>query len=357
MAMLARKLLESPDISCEICVTGQHAEMLDQVLDLFAIAPTYRFASMSANQSLSDLTCKLLQGLQATIVASCPDLVLVHGDTTTTLAASLSAFYHKVPLGHVEAGLRTGNLSSPWPEEANRLLTARLASLHFAPTEAAARNLSSEGVAESQVFVTGNTVIDSLIWMSDQIDRDVPFLSKIQDRLPFLKSREKKVLVTTHRRENQGEGLKRILSALSELSKQGHIIILPVHPNPNVRGPIIDRLRGQHGVHLIAPLDYRDFVAVMKFCDVVLTDSGGIQEEAPALGKPVLVMRDTTERPEGVAAGTARLIGSDVGQIVSQTNRLLTDEREYQSMSKAVNPYGDGRASQRIIDAILTYQN
>jgi len=336
-----------------VCVTAQHREMLDQVLELFEITPHHDLDIMKPGQDLFDVTSNVLLGLKPVLKQEQPDLVLVHGDTTTSMAASLAAFYMQIPVGHVEAGLRTHDIYSPFPEEVNRQLTGRIATHHFAPTEQARSNLLAEGVAEDRIVVTGNTVIDALLSVVEKA-RMVPFSDKLQDQLPFLNSREslqRLVLVTGHRRENFGRGFEEICQALSQLAvKYPEVhIIYPVHLNPNVRDPVNRVLSGVENVHLLEPLDYLPFIKLMDLSYLVLTDSGGIQEEAPSLGKPVLVMRDTTERPEAVEAGTVQLVGADSGNIVAAVERLLNDSVAYKAMSRAHNPYGDGHACERIL--------
>jgi len=336
-----------------VCVTAQHREMLDQVLGLFEITPHYDLNIMKPGQDLFDVTSNVLLGLRSVLKEEQPDLVLVHGDTTTSMAASLAAFYLQIPVGHVEAGLRTHDIYSPFPEEVNRQLTGRIVTHHFAPTEQARSNLLAEGVAEDQIVVTGNTVIDALLSVVEKA-RMVPFSDEILSQLPFLAAEESSpriVLVTGHRRENFGRGFEEICQALSQLATQYPEvqIIYPVHLNPNVREPVNRVLSGVENVQLIEPLDYLPFIKLMDLSYLVLTDSGGIQEEAPSLGKPVLVMRDTTERPEAVEAGTVELVGADSSNIVAAVERLLNDSVAYKAMSRAHNPYGDGQACERIL--------
>ncbi|RJO62172.1 UDP-N-acetylglucosamine 2-epimerase (non-hydrolyzing) [candidate division WS5 bacterium] len=342
-----------------VCVTAQHREMLDQVLNLFDIDPQYDLNVMTDDQTLSDLTVKVLSGITKVLEKEKPDMVFVQGDTTTTFVTSLAAFYMRIPVGHVEAGLRTLNKFSPYPEEINRRLTSSMSDYHFAPTEQAKDNLIKEGASESFVFVTGNTVIDALKIvikkhnkMSERRKWKDFFLS--EHNISLLDS-VKTILVTGHRRESFGGGFKRICEALSKLAKKnpGLQIIYPVHLNPNVRKPVYSILSNIRNIKLIPPLDYEPFVFLMNNSYLILTDSGGIQEEAPSLGKPVLVMRDTTERPEGVEAGTAKLVGTRTENIVKETGKLLDDRSEYERISKAVNPYGDGKASNRIVEIIL----
>ncbi|MFU9137541.1 non-hydrolyzing UDP-N-acetylglucosamine 2-epimerase [Erwinia tasmaniensis] len=354
MAPLVHALAQDSEIEARLCVTAQHREMLDQVLKLFAIVPDYDLNIMRPGQALSEITSRILEGLKGVFAEFTPDVVLVHGDTTTTFAASLAAFYHRIPVGHVEAGLRTGDLYSPWPEEANRTLTGHLASYHFTPTETARANLLRENLRGDRMFVTGNTVIDALFWVRDRVLNDETLRNSLAARYPFLKAGKKMILVTGHRRESFGGGFERICSALAEIARlhPDVQIVYPVHLNPNVSEPVNRILRGIDNIVLIEPQEYLPFVWLMLHAWLILTDSGGIQEEAPSLGKPVLVMRDTTERPEAVEAGTVRLVGTDVQKIVSEVSRLLTDELAYHSMSRAHNPYGDGQACQLIVQAL-----
>ncbi|MEB6334567.1 non-hydrolyzing UDP-N-acetylglucosamine 2-epimerase [Serratia rhizosphaerae] len=358
MAPLVHALAQDEAFEARVCVTAQHREMLDQVLRLFEIVPDYDLNIMQPGQGLTEITCRILEGLKGVLEAFKPDVVLVHGDTTTTLATSLAAFYQRIPVGHVEAGLRTGDLYSPWPEEANRTLTGHLAMFHFAPTENSRQNLLCERVPDSQIFVTGNSVIDSLFWVRDRVMSDARQREALAQRYPFLDDDKKLILVTGHRRESFGGGFERICSALAEIARQHPDVqvVYPVHLNPNVSEPVNRILKGIDNIMLIDPQDYLPFVYLMAKSTIILTDSGGIQEEAPSLGKPVLVMRETTERPEAVDAGTVRLVGTDVATIVAAVGRLLTDENEYHAMSRAHNPYGDGHACQRILEALKNYQ-
>ena len=354
MAPLVHALALDGEIEARLCVTAQHREMLDQVLQLFAIVPDYDLNIMRPGQGLTEITSRILEGLKVVFNEFRPDVVLVHGDTTTTFAASLAAFYHRIPVGHVEAGLRTGDLYSPWPEEANRTLTGHLATWHFTPTETARQNLLRENLPASRMFVTGNTVIDALFWVRDRVLSDEQLRGSLATRYAFLKADKKLILVTGHRRESFGEGFERICSALADIARRHPEaqIVYPVHLNPNVSEPVNRILSGIDNVVLIEPQEYLPFVWLMDRAWLILTDSGGIQEEAPSLGKPVLVMRDTTERPEAVDAGTVRLVGTDKQKIVREVTRLLTDEEAYQSMSRAHNPYGDGLACERIVQAL-----
>lgn len=355
MAPLVKALGRSERIQARTCVTGQHRQMLDQVLDLFEITPQYDLNVMQPRQTLAMITSQILLDMQPVLQDFRPDLVLVHGDTATTFAAALAAFYEKIPVGHVEAGLRTGDLYSPWPEEANRCLTGRLARWHFAPTAQTRDNLLGEGVVGEHISVTGNTVIDALL-MTERKLRDDPALSQAQQqRFGFLRPQARMVLITGHRRENFGGGFERICEAIAKLARQHPEVdfVYPVHLNPQVREPVNRLLNGQDNIHLIEPQDYLPFVYLMGRSHLILTDSGGIQEEAPSLGKPVLVMRDTTERPEAVQAGTVALVGTDVDAIYTSVHRLLTDEARHHAMAVAHNPYGDGQASARIVQFLL----
>lgn len=358
MAPLVHALSKDKAFETKVCVTAQHREMLDQVLKLFDIKPDYDLNIMKPGQGLSEITCRILEGIKPVLEEFKPHIVLVHGDTTTTMATSLAAFYQQIPVGHVEAGLRTGNIYSPWPEEANRVITGHLATYHFAPTEGSRLNLLCEGISENKIFVTGNTVIDALLSISDRFLFDDKLRSEMDSFYPFLKENKKIILVTGHRRESFGDGFERICSALAEiaLAHPEVQVVYPVHLNPNVREPVQRILSGIDNVILIDPQDYQPFVYLMNHAYLILTDSGGIQEEAPSLGKPVLVMREATERPEAIAAGTVRLVGTDIAKISQEVTRLLDDEKEYQAMSRAHNPYGDGKACQRIVEALKTYQ-
>ena len=349
MAPLVKALEASPQLEVKVCVTAQHRQMLDQVLELFQIAPDFDLDLMRPGQSLTDLTCNILQGLDRVLSDWKPDWVLVHGDTSTTLAASLAAYYRRTAVAHVEAGLRTHDLYSPWPEEGNRQITGRLARLHFAPTEAARANLLQEAIPDAQIHVTGNTVIDALLSVSARLDTDAAVRESVEQSLPALDPNRRLVLVTGHRRENFGSGFESICRALKDIAREpGVQVVYPVHLNPQVQEPVNRILGAAENVRLIPPMDYLPFVALMKKSHLILTDSGGIQEEAPSLGKPVLVMRDTTERPEAVSAGTVRLVGTNHERIVEESLRLLTDPVAYQDMAVSHNPYGDGQACVRI---------
>lgn len=348
-----------------VCVTGQHREMLKQVLELFDIKPDYDLEIMKEGQDLYDVTTRVLLGMREVLKKTKPDVVLVHGDTTTSTAAALAAFYQQIPVGHVEAGLRTHNIYSPWPEEMNRQLTGRMATYHFAPTELSRDNLLAEGVATDRIFITGNTVIDALLQVVTRVKGNADLRNEVSRKLlqfgydvNRLEAGRRLVLITGHRRENFGEGFLNICRAIQTLSKRFPEVdfVYPMHLNPNVRKPIReifgDNLGGLDNLFFIEPLEYLQFVTLMDRSSIVLTDSGGIQEEAPGLGKPVLVMRDTTERPEAVKAGTVKLVGTDYNQIVDNVEKLLTDNAAYAEMSRANNPYGDGKACSYIADAL-----
>ncbi|MDG9899917.1 non-hydrolyzing UDP-N-acetylglucosamine 2-epimerase [Klebsiella grimontii] len=358
MAPLVHALAKDPHFEAKVCVTAQHREMLDQVLKLFSIVPEYDLNIMQPGQGLTEITCRILEGLKPVLESFKPDVVLVHGDTTTTMAASLAAFYQRIPVGHVEAGLRTGDLSSPWPEEGNRTLTGHLATYHFAPTETSRQNLLRENIADNRIAVTGNTVIDALFWVRDWVLSDETLRNELTQRYPFLANGKKMILVTGHRRESFGRGFEQICHALAEIAANNPDvqIVYPVHLNPNVSEPVKRILGHVENVMLIEPQDYLPFVWLMNRAWLILTDSGGIQEEAPSLGKPVLVMRDMTERPEAVSAGTVCLVGTDSQRIVNEVTRLLQDESAYQAMSRAHNPYGDGQACHRILSALKNNQ-
>jgi UDP-N-acetylglucosamine 2-epimerase (non-hydrolysing) len=357
MAPVVKALKGASQIDTRVCVTAQHREMLDQVLSLFDIVPDYDLNLMKPGQGLFEITVNALTGLKEVFAKAAPDLVLVHGDTTTTLSASLAAYYERIPVGHIEAGLRTGDIYSPWPEEINRKVTGAITRLHFAPTEKSKQNLLAENIREDDIFVTGNTVIDALMEVVRKLEADTR-RSKEFDEAFGIDPTKRTVLVTGHRRESFGDGFQRICNALARLAERDDIkIIYPVHLNPNVKGPVEQYLGTTEHISLIPPQDYLPFVHLMRRADVILTDSGGVQEEAPSLGKPVLVMRDTTERPEAVQAGTVKLVGTDSDLIVDQVRCLLDDQKAYESMSRAHNPYGDGEASGRILQAILNFEN
>ena len=355
MAPVIKELKESFEVF--ICVTGQHREMLDQVLEVFNIRPDYDLNLMKRDQDLFDLTKNILLKVKKVIEKISPNLILVHGDTTTAMVTSIAAFYLKIPLGHVEAGLRTKNLYSPFPEEFNRQIISKSTSLNFAPTEIAKRNLLDEGIKEDSIFVTGNTVIDALLEVSKDIDFH-EFSSEVLNQCSFLKesSSKKIILVTGHRRENFGKGFQEICNGFLKLADRTDIqIIYPVHLNPNVKSIVLELLSSKENINLINPLGYLDFVKLMKMSKIIITDSGGIQEEAPSLGKPVLVVRDTTERPEGINSGNLKLVGANSERIVSEVNNLLDNNEEYRKMATSINPFGDGKASSRISEAIKKY--
>ena len=355
LAPVIRALKAHPDFDCRVCVTAQHREMLDQVLEIFGVVPDVDLNLMRSNQTLAGLTARAIDGINHYLAEEKPDAILVQGDTTTVLAGALTAFYHKIPVGHVEAGLRTGNMQSPWPEEANRVLTTRLAHWHFAPTELNKQNLLKEGVSEERIFVTGNTVIDALMLAVEKIKRIPPSITGLPEASLNFLSGKRMILITGHRRENFGEGFENICHAIAELAKKFPDVhfIYPVHLNPNVRDPVcrILKVASFVNIHLIEPQSYLPFVALMMRADLILTDSGGVQEEAPSFGKPVLVMRNTTERPEAIEAGVVKLIGTGCQSIKKNVCILLENPIERHEI---INPYGDGKASQRIIQNLET---
>ncbi|KHK54542.1 UDP-N-acetylglucosamine 2-epimerase [Burkholderia sp. A9] len=351
MAPLVHALRGKPGVECRVCVTAQHRQMLDQVLELFEITPDYDLNLMKAGQTLQSITCDIVSEITPVLESFRPDYVLVHGDTTTTFASALAAFYLKIKVGHIEAGLRSGDMYSPWPEEGNRKLTGQLADIHFAPTDASRENLLAERVHDEDIIVTGNTVIDALLTVTQRLDRDVMLQRQMRDAFPMLRAGRRMVLVTAHRRENFGDGIRNICRAIRQLAAQYSDVdfVYPIHLNPQVKLPAEEILADIANVHLLNPQEYLPFVYLMSRSTIILTDSGGIQEEAPSLGKPVLVMRDTTERPEAVAAGTVRLVGADSHRIVAACRELLDDPVRYEEMARAHNPYGDGRACERIV--------
>jgi len=355
MAPLVHALAEDSRFESKVCVTAQHREMLDQVLELFEITPDFDLNIMKAGQTLNEVTARILLELKPVLQEFKPDVVLVHGDTATTFAATLASYYEQIAVGHVEAGLRTGNIYSPWPEEGNRKLTGALTKYHFAPTETSQQNLLDENYSQDSIVVTGNTVIDALLMVKDKIDNDVDLNSTLSASLPMLDESKKLILVTGHRRESFGGGFERICEALAITAKRypDAQILYPMHLNPNVREPVNRILNGIDNIYLIEPQQYLPFIYLMNRSHIILTDSGGIQEEAPSLGKPVLVMRDTTERPEAVDAGTVKLVGTDIEKITSSLSELMDDEDSYKAMSFAHNPYGDGKACQRILDNLI----
>lgn len=367
MAPLVKEFQKNKDnFQTIVCVTGQHREMLDQVLNIFEIKPDYDLNIMKQGQDLYDVTARVLLGMRDVLKESKPDVVLVHGDTTTSTAAALAAFYQQIPVGHVEAGLRTNNIYSPWPEEMNRQITGRIATYNFAPTPLSRENLIKENVSEKSIVVTGNTVIDALYWVVNKIKKDSELDNELNDVLlksgydvNRLKDGKRLVLITGHRRENFGNGFINMCTAIKDLTLKYPEVdfVYPMHLNPNVRKPIHevfgDDLRNLDNMFFIEPLEYLSFVYLMEKSNIVLTDSGGIQEEAPGLGKPVLVMRDTTERPEALSAGTVKLVGTDYNKIINEVSTLLDNEGAYELMSKAVNPYGDGMACSRIVKSLI----
>jgi UDP-N-acetylglucosamine 2-epimerase (non-hydrolysing) len=354
MAPLVHAFAADERFEAKVCVTAQHREMLDQVLELFEIIPDYDLNLMKAGQSLTDITCGILRGLQPILSEFKPDYVLVHGDTATTISTSLAAYYQQIKVGHVEAGLRTGNIYSPWPEEGNRKLTGAITDLHFAPTEISKQNLLKENIPAEKIIVTGNTVIDALHDVIEKLETNTELKSTLEKQFDFLDGVKRIVLITGHRRESFGGGFERICEAIAQMATVFPDVefVYPMHLNPNVREPVNRLLAGLQNVFLIEPLDYLPFVYLMNKAYVLLTDSGGIQEEAPSLGKPVLVMRDTTERPEAVDAGTVKLVGTDTKTIVSELTVLLSNEGAYKAMSFSHNPYGDGKACMRILNAL-----
>jgi UDP-N-acetylglucosamine 2-epimerase (non-hydrolysing) len=354
MAPLVHVLAADERFDAKVCVTAQHREMLDQVLELFEITPDYDLNLMKPGQDLTDITCGILQGLKPVLEEFKADHVLVHGDTATTLSTTLAAYYQQIKVGHVEAGLRTGNIYSPWPEEGNRKLTSTIADFHFAPTETSKQNLLSEDIDPKKIIVTGNTVIDALLNVIEKLETNVELKSLLQAKFDFLDENKRLVLITGHRRESFGGGFERICEAIAQMATAFPDVefVYPMHLNPNVREPVNRLLADLNNVFLIEPLDYLPFVYLMNKSYVLLTDSGGIQEEAPSLGKPVLVMRDTTERPEALDAGTVKLVGTDVEIIVTELTSLLSNKDAYKKMSFAHNPYGDGKACSRICDVL-----
>lgn len=353
---VARAALDSAGFDTRICVTAQHRDMVDQVIDLTGLPVHYDLDIMTPGQSLFDVTARVLTGMEKVLADATPDIVAVQGDTTTAMTAALAAFYRRIPVAHIEAGLRSHNIDSPFPEELNRKIAGDIATWHFAPTAAARDNLIAEGKNPTRIFVTGNTVIDTLLHFSQAIDHDTTMRDELAARFPFLDRNKRLILVTGHRRENFDGGIERICTALRTLATRGDVqIVYPVHPNPNVRNVVAAQLENVPNIFLIDPQDYLPFLYLQKQSYLVLTDSGGVQEEAPSLGKPVLVMRENTERPEGVAAGTARLVGTDVDKIIANATRLLDDPAAYRGMAEQHNPYGDGRASARIVEELLRH--
>ena len=350
MAPVVKQLKSHDNIKSIVCVSAQHRQMLDQVLDLFDIQPDFDLNVMTNTQSLSHVTRGILHKIEDVINQTKPDKILVHGDTTTAMSAALSAFYHKVPVGHVEAGLRTGDPYSPWPEEMNRRLITAMTFYHFAPTQQAADNLIRENIPSAQIYITGNTVIDAILMTAESINKDQAILQKIEHELKLDNTERRIVLVTAHRRENFGKGIQNICKALLKLSQRDDILIIyPVHLNPNIKNTVRQILGNKPNILLPEPLDYMKFVYLMQRSYIIISDSGGIQEEAPSLGKPVLVMRNKTERPEALAAGTVKLVGTDPNNIYMEAISLIDDENKYKKMSSATNPFGDGKAADRIV--------
>lgn len=355
MAPVVKACRARPELDVKVCVTAQHRQMLDQVMDIFGLTADFDLNVMAPNQTLADVTCKVLKGMEGVFAQWMPDMILVQGDTTTVMAAALAAFYHKIAVGHVEAGLRTWNVYSPWPEEMNRLIAGCLATLHFAPTPRSAQNLLKENKDSTKVFVTGNTVIDALHEAMKIMDGDSALRARLAAQFPFLDASKRLVLVTGHRRENFGDGFIHICNAIRRVASRPDVqVVYPMHMNPNVRKPVTEILGGLGNVHLIEPLDYLSFLYMMRQSYLIMTDSGGVQEEAPSLGKPVIVMRDTTERPEAVDAGTVILAGTETEAMASAAERLLDDKGFYDKMAQAVNPYGDGLAARRIAEIVAT---
>ena len=354
MAPVINAFKSSNYIDLKVCITAQHREMLDQVLELFSIKPDFDLNLMKSNQDLTDITIGVLRGVREILKLWRPDWVLVHGDTTTTLAASIAAYYEKVAVGHVEAGLRTGNIYSPWPEEINRQLVSNIAGIHFAPTLTAKENLLRAGIKKELIFITGNTVIDALFNIKKKLESDSILAKEVNKLIPNININKKTILVTGHRRENFGNGFENICMALNDIAARDDVeIIYPVHLNPNVQEPVHRNLKNSPNIHLIEPLDYLPFVYLMSKSHIILTDSGGIQEEAPSLGIPVLVLRDTTERPEALASGTVKLVGTSRQVIVKEVFKLLDNSVEYDAMAHSLNPYGDGLAANKILKHVL----
>ena len=354
MAPLIHALLAEPKFQTVVCLTAQHRQMLDQVLAIFGIAADIDLNLMKQGQQLAELTAHVLTGVDEVLKSHKPDCVLVHGDTTTAMAAGLAAFYRHIPVGHVEAGLRTYDMHHPWPEEMNRRVIDVLADFYYAPTGLSRANLLAENISADKIFVTGNTVIDALLMTVARIQNDARLHARLAGEFPYLEQNKRLILVTGHRRENHGDGLTKVCRALAELARRDDVqVVYPVHLNPNVREVVMSALADKDNIHLIEPLDYLHFVYLMSRAHVILTDSGGIQEEAPSLGKPVLVLREVTERPEAVEAGTVQLVGTDTQKIVAACTRLLDDENYYRQFSQRANPYGDGTASKQIVNSLL----
>ena len=354
LAPLITRLQAEPSCTVQVCVTAQHREMLDQVLKLFNITPDVDLNLMQSGQDLTDITCRVIESMRTVLRKYKPDWIIVQGDTTTTFAGAMAAFYAKIPVAHIEAGLRTGNIMAPWPEEMNRCLTSVLAKLHFPPTEGSRQSLLREGYDDKQIHITGNTVIDALLEVVDRIRNDESIRSKLDEEFSFLDKSRRLILVTGHRRENFGSGFENICHALNDLSKHEDLeIVYPVHLNPNVQAPVDRIIKANKRIHLIAPQDYLPFVYLMNRAYLIITDSGGVQEEAPSLGKPVLVLRDVTERPEAVDAGTVKLVGTSREKILAEAENLLYNEDVYSQMARAHNPYGNGTACEQIVATLL----
>jgi UDP-N-acetylglucosamine 2-epimerase (non-hydrolysing) len=354
MAPVIQKLKSKFGDGVKVCVTAQHRQMLDQVLSIYNIKPDYDLNIMVSDQTLSDITCSAIKGLEKIFVNAKPDRVIVQGDTTTAFAAALSAFYQKIPVDHVEAGLRSHNIYAPWPEEMNRKITACLVDLHFAPTKLAAENLLREGINKEKIFITGNTIVDALLEIRSLLENNKEIKAKIANDFSYLDPNKKIILVTGHRRENFGQGIKNICQALAELSKKNDVqIIYPVHLNPNIQNIVHEYLKDYKNIYLIKPQDYLSFVYLIQMSYLILTDSGGVQEEAPTFGKPVLIMRNVTERPEAVVANISKIVGTNPDMIIRETTRLLEDKDLYTQMSVAKNPFGDGHAASRIVDTLM----
>ena len=354
LSLLIKALIKDNQFDIKVCVTAQHRSMLDDVLDLFEIKPDYDLNVMQAGSSLNDTAAKILSGLNNILETFNPNIVMVQGDTTTVAIAALASYYKQIPIAHVEAGLRTGNIYSPWPEEGNRKMTTTITKYHFAPTSSAQNNLLKENIDPSSIFITGNTVIDSLFWVQNKIKNDIALRNKLEKEFSFIDPTKRIILVTGHRRESFGEGFERICKALLEIANKNKDvqIIYPVHLNPNVKEPVNKLLKEVKNISLIEPQNYIKFNYLMSKSYIILTDSGGIQEEAPSLGKPVLVMRDVTERPEAVEAGTVKLVGTDINKIINSVSELLNNKNEYKKMSLSHNPYGDGKACGRIVEIL-----
>ena len=358
MAPVILSLKQDHEFSVQVCVTGQHREMLDQVLRLFRIIPEYDLNIMRKDQTLTGIVSSILDGLEPILEECCPDIILVHGDTTTSFAVAMAAFYKKIPVGHIEAGLRTGDLYSPWPEEGNRKLTAAITNLHFAPTERSKSNLIAEGVSKESIFITGNTVVDALHTGLNILENDIYYQKKITRRYKDIDFNKRIILVTGHRRENIGEGIINLCKTMVVIARRFEDveIVFPVHMNPKVKEPVFQMLSGKKNIHLLEPLSYQDFLYLMQKSYCIVTDSGGIQEEAPSLGKPVVVTRDTTERPEAIISGSAVLVGQSEKKLTNTLIRLLENDGTYKAMATAKNPFGDGHASDRIINALKAFR-